>query len=461
MASDYRIIANGTTIYLNNSNGVPTSGGSAQGPSTTPWMLRSPEWTVHASVPETLFTGGPPFRNGSSPVSAAYPNVTETIPLVLNGGTHDTLVARLQQLRQLTRMTPVFSQPILYAQPSGATNPVYFEILAVSCQERAADGGESPGEGATFIHVDLTITHSALGGVLSAGETLLNAVAYTNTGTGTPDNIAPYNTGSGDLIYEGGPLNIKIASVSDFPDRFILASVLNRACDVTAGLPGTYATSSTTGAFATVSSFTTTAFYTRPRLKLRILMRFSAVSANAQVRLGWQLTGGSPISFPTDWITPPASACLVDAGIGPVPDVGHASRQAGLITFPYLYIRSTNGASASVTLSYFEYLLYYDFCTLQLSSQMTHTPAGDYVLLDSFAETFGAVALPHTTPSAAIYTSTDNPGSTAIIRGRIPRYFSGASLYAAWAGLGVHSTTATATITATHAPLYQTLRGGG
>ncbi len=121
-------------------------------------------------------------------------------------------------------------------------------------------------------------------------------------------------------------------------------------------------------------------------------------------------------------------------------------------------------------MTYVEYLFYYDFCYVNLGIDgNAHTfTANDVVLVDTFPEQTSAVCLPYSKPQAFILdTSTTTPVKMGLLTGTAPRYFSGASLYAAWfetatggkVGRG-HTTSATSAITATQAPLWLSLRGG-
>src|SRR5258706_6130140 len=130
VSPDFHPPATGVTIYLNNSNGTPTAGGAATALGTTPWMLRSPQWTPKAAEPQTLWSGGAPFRNGVWPVSQSYPLLQETIPLILVGSTTDIRDARLQQLRELANAALTLTPAVFSGAPANASNAVCFEILA-------------------------------------------------------------------------------------------------------------------------------------------------------------------------------------------------------------------------------------------------------------------------------------------------------------------------------------------
>jgi len=465
MASDYRIISGGTTIYLNNSNGVPTSGGAATAVGTTPWMLRSPEWTLHASVPETLFTGGPPFRNGSSPVSAASPVVTETIPLILNGGNHDTLVARLQQLRQLANTALTFAPAVLYAQPSGATSPVYFEILAASAQERAADSGESPGEGATLIHVDLTITRSVHGGAASLANLFTNST-FTNNGSG---NLTSLGALTGDLVNEGQPLNLKIdgpAASTTNVDTLWIAAAHSRVKTTHTTTVGT----TTTSTFAhSTTAINATPLLTNAGVNLAVFVRFSSVTAGNKALFALQLAlhdSGKNVAPITPWMPMPVTSGTTMMLAGVFPLSGQRIPIASALSLDvYFWVKSIDGTSVGYTVDYSESVFAYTVAVIPKNGLSAHTygNGGDLLYITEAQNLNGSAWLPLTPPSVYVAALAGvNPSFVLAARGQLPLAFSGASLWAAWIGAsGSHTTTDTLRITANHAPLYQSLRGAG
>jgi hypothetical protein len=454
MASDYRITGNGTTVYLVNSSGNPTSAGAATAAATTPWGIRFADWTPTAAAPNTLFAGG-------FPVAQSYDVVEETIPLILVGGSHDTMVARLQQLRQVAATWQFSTPAILTAQPSGATSPVYFEIYRAHIQERAPSSSKTPAEGASTCWVDLTITRSAFGGLLSAGETLINAVSLKNTGTGSPNNFNLYGPASGDLIYAGSPLNVSFTGTAGVSaGRIWLASVLERKYSTTGA--GTYATSSTTGVSATALSFTMTNNpFDNQGVKGRFMLRFSAFASNAQIQVRVStLNTGTSLIYTSPWVSAPnTTGVLLDTG-GFTLDAMRRSNIAGTTMIVDIWQRSTNGSSASITLTYTEALHYYTFCRVE-QGNVALTGSPDVVRAIGFTERSGYPCLPEF-PIAQLHNSGTTIADTLTLSGSAPRFYNGAGLYVAWlSNIYVHTTTEAATFTVSHAPLYRTLRGAG
>jgi hypothetical protein len=295
--------------------------------------------------------------------------------------------------------------------------------------------------------------------LLTTPETLLNAKTFTNTGTGANNNTQAYTTGAGDLINEGQPLNIVIAPGAQSVGYLYAASVYSRAYDTTGA--ANYNTSSTLGtSFYSSTAFDVSARLTNVALKGRFILRVSVFNANMQIAISAQTGGG--VIYTTGWIQPAftgVATLIVTDDI----DLSYIRRRKGVtaatLTFSVVG-RSTNGAGANVTVTYQEFLLVYDFARMFAN---TTTSATIDLLIDSFAEQSGAACLPWGAPEAALRdTSTNKLLQMKELRGTAPRYWSGASLYLAWvASDGTHTVAATAVITATHAPLFKTLRGNG
>jgi hypothetical protein len=462
VATSVQIISGGATYHLHNSNKVPTAGGALTAASTTPLVVED-DWRLTAVAGQVVTAGGPPFRIGSTPLYTGYGNTGEEFTLLCYGSSHDNVASIKRTLYQAMN-TALYSNPAtLMIQPDGATSAVYFEVYRADIQEekiRDEDGYSSPLEGETRVRLRVRLTRSAFGGRLSSGESLMSSQSFGNTGTGTPDNIVAYSTGSGDLIYEGSPLNVEITTTSGptsplFTQYMYAASVYARAYDT--GGAGAASTSSTTGTgIASATGLTVTAALTN-QVKLRIIARVSAIAAIAQLRYTVSLGGTATIYGPWTGANT-TSATLLD--LGGVPLAALLRRTAG-VTAPVISIglelRSTTGASASVTLTYREYLLYYTFAAINSQSNFD----SNVLQFDAFPAQTGAVCLPYSVPYVIVRSGTDY-ADFGVYRGTLPRYYAGASLYlAAMDNNYVHDTAWTYSVTTTHAPLYYTLRGAG
>lgn len=448
-------------IHLVNSSGTPTAGGAATAASTTPFSIRH-GYTIGSAEPAPLWSGGPPLRNGSTLIGRAYANVEERIPIAVLGSTHENAVARLQELKRALA-TALYSSPaILVVQPTASSTAMYSEVYSATVQETTQDEFEA-WEGSVDLEAEIVWTRAPFFGNLSAGETLINAVTFNNTGTGSPDNIDAFTTGAGDLIYEGGPLNIKFlpTTAGSNPAALYLASIASR---VYQAFTGTTASNTTT--FTSIgapgSAFTATSLLTNRGLKARVVARFSAMSANAEIRVAYG-AAALPIQRTRGVIPGISTATWVDFGPLNLTSQYLASVTAADDISLVMEVRSTNGSAVAVTCAYIEVLLYYDFCRLQVAGGQNLTVASnEYIYVDSFVTKTNYPALPRERPRAWVYSSGNVMNYSCEIRGTPPRYYSGASLYAAWVDISkLHTTTWAATLTATHAPLFKTLRGAG
>lgn len=457
MASDYRIInpATGLTVYLvGASSGAITAGGSPYTASTTPFALRT-EWTPAAAPAQLVERGGPPLASGSDLAWLSYGTIDETIPLVWQGAAGESVVRAVQWLRD--QFAGLYGQPaLLYAKPSGAITPIYYEIWATAIQEAPFAGlNTSPGEGAGRANIDLQIRRRPHGGV-AATEALISGASYTNQGTGSPANTAALEaslTVKGDLRFEGSPLNIRFDKpTAQSPITVYLASIASRTYQAIASAKTT--SSSTT--FTASTAIDISAIRVRPALKLRVVGRLTTLTSpsNAQVRATVQTASGNTL-----WVGPwvqlgsNTTAQLVDlfgASLDAV-RVPLANTTSVIIVGE---IRSLSG-SVTATLAYLEAILYYDWCVITCSASLA---ASQRLWVLSAQNLGGGGYVPMSAPAALITDGSDAPVRVATIAGTAPRAYTGASLWAAWVDAnGAHTNTDTTTITANHAPQYRSL----
>jgi hypothetical protein len=413
--------------------------------STTPFELAmndktGPFWTPKPADAQSIYGGGPPFRNGSDLFYLNYDNVVETIPIHIRATSHDNAVAALRILRQELKKAQWTTPPVLAFQPNAATNAVSFDVYNGDVAETASFVNEEAGRG--VLRAVITLTRSFVGGRLSTGETLLNAVSMKNTGTGSPNNMAAFSTGAGDMLYEGQPLNLTLGLSNAV--ELNLASAASR----------TYTASGATGSVTSTifplfsATYTVPTVLTQPVLKARMFPRFSSTS-NCEARLN-VAAGSSGIYYTSPWVT--VVSGIVDLGNVPL-DIIRNRNQSNPTLFIGIDLRSTSGTQ-SYTLTDVDFILYYTFCKLYLPN----TPGGDTTFITTFTEVSGRPCLPvpqqiDVRDSTASYKLT----GIGIIKGTAPRYYSGASLYLARAG---QASTVTTTVTATHSPLFKSLRGG-
>lgn len=467
MPSDYRLIspATGKTLYLVNSSGTPTPGGSPFSPATTPLGIR-PDWTPDASPADAAFQGGAPLAHGSALAFVTHGNVDAELPLVFAGASAEGARHAVQQLRR--QFATLFAGPcLLYARPDGASEPTYFEIETAHLVERGFSGTEtSPGEGIANLLLDLTITRQPFGGA-AVLDTLHSGASVANTGTGTPDNdlaleanVSPLK---GDLIYDGQPLNIRFDKPSgQAAPTVFLASVASRAYQ-SINSTKTAITNTTTGTTFTASTaIDISTLRTRRGVRLRVFARVKTLTAptKAQLQLTIQTASGNTL-WQGQWTPLPGSnstAQLVDLH-GSALSALRSPLTAAASVILQVAIRSTDGTSVTATLDYLEALLAYDVAIVEASGGLA---AGQRYQCLAAQNLSGGGWLPHIPAEASVRDASDVLVKPAAIFGTLPRAFAGASLWVAWRESdGGHTSSDTATTTITHAPLYRSLRGAG
>lgn len=460
MATDIRIIAGGVTNYLINSTGTPTPAGPATAAATTPFALLRDDWTMQATEPVTAFQGGPPMRNGSPLAYQAYGNTQQSIPFSVQGSTYDTTAAFLRNLHQLINQSISGLPAVLYYQPNGATNPLYFEIQSGAVQERP--GPLNPSAGFTYVEADLMLTLMPFGGRLTSGEALISSQTYTVAGSTVtlPTNNFSLGSGAGDLIFEGSPLNIKITPTTASSNIGELWAAntwayANATANVALNPPG--------GA-AVTALWTPSVALSHNDSKLRVIARVSNTAGSPNSRYFIILRGSLGTSSPPIWsssafgvVPTTESTGLVDFGPIPVDIFRSISPLSGSITVEFYATKD----AGTCTLISAEFMIYTDFC--KITNVNVTQSGGQYLWLNGFRAKTNQVCLP-TFQSASNLTSADALYAPGTLRGQLPRYFSGASLWMNWVdSVGNNTTTATraASVTATHAPLYFAMRGAG
>lgn len=461
MALDINITGNGTTLYLVNSGGAATAGGAATGISTTPFMIYDDGWTVTAPSSVPIWSGGPPFRNGSAFVQRDYQNVTETFTLMLFGSTHDTTAARLRQLYQTLNTAQNLIPCVMAVTPNGSTNKMYTEIYSADVQPTSQILNPTGGFSVITIHV--TITRAPFFSLLSSGETLINAQTYTVAGNAAalPSNNTAYGSGAGDFIYEGSPLNIKVTPTTAASDIGELWCASTWAyANLTSG-----STLNVYGVGAAVTAvWTPTTALAHNGSKLRVIARVTNATGGAVSKyflyIRGSLTTGTAFlwSSPVNGVSPTTeSTGLVDFGPIPVDFLRTISPLTGTIALDF-YATKTAGTCTLISV---ELLIYSDLC--KIAGVLATQASGRYLWLNGFRAKSNQVCLP-TSTSASNLTSGDGLYTPCVLRGQLPRYFSGASLWANWldsTGNNTSASTRAASVTATHGPLWFTMRGAG
>lgn len=446
--------ADGTTYHLAGTGASYTGSGSPwTSQATSPYQLsmndRTPVWTPTAAPPLVALDG-----RGLGPVE-------EAVGLQMYASSHDNAVALLRLLRRALNTATLTRPCILGVQPDGASQTVYYEILSATVQETTDFINQEAAVGTKILRATITWVRSPLGGRLSSGETLINGVSVSNTGTGSPDNVESLgSSGTGEHYPEGGPLNVRITPSAGSPlGEIFLSTVASRTFTDT---NNSLVTSSTTGTTITTGSISAATFVTTRGVRGRLLFRITNASSTLEVRTVVSGSSSTNPLYTSPWVraSPSGSGVnvLLDMG-GFLPRYLWQEGQASTTNLTFsVEARSTTGAATTGVLDYWEYLVYYTFCAVTRSSGASNLTT----VVEQFYERSGRPAIPR--PLTA-YTHTSGTFEfVERVRGRPPIYLPSASLYVAWRGTvtqNEHTTSQTATLTATHAPLFYTLRGGG
>jgi hypothetical protein len=481
------VIPRSTVWHLHNSSNKGTAYTGSGTPwtvaSTTPFNLANndetgPAWAPTAAPPIVQYSGGPPFASRSTPVSVSYQDVDEVIPLRAAANGHLNSASLLRILRQQLVATLELGPCYLGWKPDGATGTLYYEITGATVQELPISmNTELTTTQGKVIRFNLSFRRSALGGDMSTSATPVTSAAVSSTSFGnsptsaTP-NLRAFQNVNGDTAYSGQPLNLLLAQNSftnTSAERTYIASVLSQQSD-NSDAAVSRSTTSTTGVEAASYAFGAATYIGTDGVRPRILFALDDPVSNLQIRAVVRAGGTSSdgtIIYTSDWITPGYGSGFVDTledmGTFPVDALRDIYRDAAVsaasnITVEF-WIRSTNGASASVKLLYTSVLWYYEFCSI------TYTWADsplDYLTLQTFQNRQYYAALPLQVPRASVIeenASSDAVAALVVVRGEFPKARVGASLWVAWMGDSRYIPTETITVTARTANLFFTVRG--
>jgi hypothetical protein len=453
----------GSSVYLSGGGTVYTGSGTPWGTeSTSPYQFSladttGPSYTPSTSPGQMQYIGGPPFQTGSRPLYNGYGNVVESFGLNVTADSKDNAQALVKQLHAWLNTALYTLPPLLAIQ--GGTSTVYYEIYQASITVLPSYIIEPEGRW----RCQVTWTRSATGGRQSTGQTVVSAVTMNNRGTTAPTNNTAYSTGSGDLTSEGSPLNIVCTGNNSSgltyggTSKTFLATILSNTYVVS----GATLTSSSTGGalLGSRSTFDLSTLYTNRGVRLRICANAILASGTwIQARCYFGTgTSGTQI-YQSPWVPNQGIAVSSFHDLGYLPN--DIVRRVKGLTAPNLYTDfyvKGNGGSKSYTLTDTQFILYYDWCNLELDTWQ----GNEVIQVDSFPEQTNAALLPYA-PKAWHQLTSTAPKSPGRIRGTAPRYFTGSRLFYAFnRSDGTYSGTDNWTFTATHAPQYLTLRGNG
>lgn len=452
------LISGGTNYYMSGA-----AGGSYTG-SGTPW-------TSESTSPYRLAlndVAGPSYVPTPAPGTAQYSagrligetheNITEDVGVQLYASSKDNAIFLLRQLRRILN-TALYSEACILAI-TGGTNTAYYLIERADVPESSLyiqEGGSSK----ILFRATITWTRSPFGGQLDNTETLISgANNFTNSGTGSPDNVVAYSAGTGDLINSTGqPLNIVITPASgDVIGKLFAATIYERTYS-TSGAGGTSTTSTTTGTAAGSLTIAADNLVGRFGLTAHLLTK-ATLTSEAEVKVFVRLgTASGALLYTSPWLGTAfaAGSGLFHFGDIPLDWLQRFFDQTDIDLFIQYQVRSTDGTSETFTLTSTELLLCYTFCVID-NLDVTGTSTEDCLI-----STFPAVTTRPHLPYEPVVLTRDSANVALRARvpeGEVPRYFEGASLFLEWVNKSeVHVPSDTASVVVTHAPQFVTLRG--
>lgn len=414
-------------------------------------------YTPKAAVANVLYSG-------NLPVAQSYDNVEEPFEIFVKGATADACVANKRALDLALRTARYTAPCVISLKAKGQTNTGYAEIYSANTQEGPEFIGKEAG--AFMMRVSGTWVRSAFWGASALDATGVATTTFTNNGSG---NLTALGALSGDLIYEGSPLNLKVdgpAAATTNVDTLWLATAKSRVKTTHTTAVG--ATTTSTSAHST-TGIDATPLLANKGVDLAIFVRFSSLTNGHKAQFAIQITSddGKNITPITAWQSLPVLSIgttnMLYAGTFSL-DGQRVPIATALPIELRFHLKSIDGTSVACTVDYTEAVFAYAVAeiTQDITSGLTYGSGGNLLYLTTAQNLNGSAWLPLIPPRVYVALSAGvNPTYTLSQRGRAPTGISGASLWAAWTSTnGAHVTTDTLRLTATHAPLYRTLRGG-
>ena len=455
------------TFYLTNSTNSPTPSGNPLVESQTPYSINARNWTPTAAPRQTIYSGNPPFRIGSSPILVGFGNVTETVEIGIAANTVNDMITYIHRLRRALNAAIIGVPAVLLWQPNNASNATAFEIYSADVQE--VGDWQNPAAGFTNVLCRVTWTRSAFGGRLSAGETLFSLQSFGTSGG--PSAVVFPTSQSGDLRATGQPTNLLLRfGTGTTPRRFFVGTVGVAATHTGPTVMTTTSTTGVNGVFiSTATDHGLLSSATRNE-RIRIVGRFAFATgvANAEIRARIQTVGANVILWDGPWIDPnPAPGVNTSAMI----DMGEfdpsviRETNIGQRVNVVIRIRSKDGLSTTVTYNSSTWARVFTWCQVDID-EMNNADAR----VDAIYEKANRAVLPLAQPFVgAQLQSTQNLHALGRVRGQLPLYIEGASLLVAWGtstGTGenlsiINPSANELFVSMQHAPLYHTMRGAG
>lgn len=433
--------AAGTTPFaLSNNDGAPV------------WVPKPPEPTRTLSV---AAFGDPTVKVQDE----AFDPIEDEIGVQMYADTANNAAILLQTLRRVF-VTATATTPAQLSVKFG-TLTTYWWVYGAVVTETPSYLTTKLSAG-VLVRATIKVLRSpfAAGGT-GTGTTAIASQTVTNDGTAT---VAYPGTVNGERADDGQPLNWSLTRVASGGLEYIMAASVHSATKSTTG--GTVATTTSSTSFtswASIGNFDVSAMLTRNGLRARVLTYFSTIpSTITEMRLQVTVRAGGTGFFTTG----PVRAVSDDGSLMSIVDFGEIPirgfydllrTQSTATMTPTIYSRSTTGAATSGTIGFSMFLLYWEFCKLIVPASIAEPTQ---VQLDCFPEQTGYPTLPYLPPRAYTVTASALDQTMRLI-GTPPRVRTGASFFTMWMSGGNYTATTTnqATLEATYAPLYSSVKG--
>jgi len=449
------------TIYLNNTAGAVTPGGDPTVGALTPFAIRG-GWTPAAAEPDSAFASSGPLSAAARLAYSAYPlTVQETIPIGVEGTSHNNAQRLLGLLRAALRR-PGKRGPIVWRmRPTGALFDAYTEVYGGAVADDGGSGGiDAAHTGGYHLEAEITLTRAAFWASDTLETAIAAATSVANRPSGTPSNVTAFaGLSQGELLDEGQPLNLTIAKPASMAAvSLYLATVESRSAQAPASAKTTTSTSGV--AFTAGTAIDVSALRAKPGLFVYGFARLTTITAPTKIKV--QLTFQSPAGS-TLWAGPwvpigtNTTAQLVDL-LGTGLESARLPGAGAMQAVPVVNIKSTDGTSVTATLDTLDILLAYTVGSIDGGAGLS---AGQSYQIYSAQNYAGGGWLPLPAPIASVVdSSTGAHIRRCVARGEMPLAMQGASLWLAWVDSGgAHTATDTTTISAQSVPLWHTIRG--
>lgn len=446
-----------TSYYLSGSTRTSYTGSGSPwtAQATTPIRIGNNEttgtpWTPKVGEQVGVYTGG-------RIVGVENGVVTEQIPIQIYASTLDNAIAVKIRLERALNRAVSYRPSRLQVQVDTQTNVGYADVYRGTIQEHPYFINDEAGRG--VLRAMMTLERSFWFGTQGSFTTAtMSGTTWGNAGGATTANREFPATFLGEGEEGGVPLNIALSSFSATTMTKLFVCNRYSYTNNTDSAGAASSPSTTTGALIGTTRTTSVDLGLQQMLNLkpRVLVHFSAVASNAEVRMGVAL--GLQATTPqwySPWIDPPDSATLVDFGTWPI-DRAVANDQDAYSIF--IYVRSTNGASASVTLTRNHMLTYWQFATVETAFDAN---TNGLELRSVGGGTTNAVL---DKPDFAYQLRSSGVQQSCLIRGELPRGYGFTpflgQLWMSWLGTaGLFTTTETLTGAVTYAPTWKSFRG--